>query len=292
VQIKRIQQNLVGKILTPLSETTEKSPDDYLAFYTEFGPVLKEGLHFDFANKEKLQELVLFESSVTEAGKYVSLREYVERMPEGQKDIYYITGISRAAVEHSPHLEIFRKKGYEVLFLIDPVDEWVAQTLTEYDGRKLKAVDRGDLELDSEEEKKETEAKKEEAARQYGDLLGFIKEKLDDRVKEVRLSSRLTDSACCLVADEYGMNANMERILKAMNQDVPESKRILELNPDHPVMRVLSGMFGANSADPRLADYCELLYDQALMTEGSPVRDPLRFTRLVSELMVAASDKQ
>ncbi len=291
VQIKRIEKNLVVKILSSLTEMKEKAAEDYLTFYTEFGPVLKEGLHFDFANKEKLQELVLFESSATETGKFVSLREYVDRMPEEQKEIYFITGISRTAVENSPHLEISRKKGYEVLFLIDPVDEWVVQSLTEYDGRKLKAVDRGDLELDSEGEKKEKEAKKEEATRQYGDLLGFIKEKLDDRVKEVRLSGRLTDSACCLVADEYGMNANMERILKAMNQDVPESKRILELNPDHPLMRVLSGMFGKDGSDPRLADYCELLYDQALMTEGSPVRDPLRFTRLVSELMVAASEK-
>ncbi len=291
VQIKRIEKNLVVKILSSLTEMKEKAAEDYLTFYTEFGPVLKEGLHFDFANKDKLQELVLFESSATETGKFVSLREYVDRMPEEQKEIYFITGISRTAVENSPHLEIFRKKGYEVLFLIDPVDEWVVQSLTEYDGRKLKAVDRGDLELDSEGEKKEKEAKKEEATRQYGDLLGFIKEKLDDRVKEVRLSGRLTDSACCLVADEYGMNANMERILKAMNQDVPESKRILELNPDHPLMRVLSGMFGKDGSDPRLADYCELLYDQALMTEGSPVRDPLRFTRLVSELMVAASEK-
>jgi molecular chaperone HtpG len=291
IQIKRIQKNLVGKILSTLTEMKEKTPEEYLKFYTEFGPVLKEGLHFDFANKEKLQDLVLFESSKTEAGKYVSLKEYVERMPTAQKEIYFITGTGRSAVEMSPHLEIFRKKDYEVLFLTDPVDEWVSQALTEYDGRKLKAVDRGDLEIDSEEEKKENEAKKEEAVHQYKDLLDFIGGKLKDRVKEVRLSSRLTDSACCLVADEHGLNANMERILKAMNQEVPETKRILELNPEHPIMGALAGMYAENKENGKLADYCELLYDQGLLTEGSPVKDPLRFARLVSELMVDAAKK-
>jgi len=289
VQIKRIQKNLVSKVLSTLAEMKEKSAEDYLKFYREFGPVLKEGIHFDHASKEKLQELVLFESSKTEPGAYVSLKEYTERMPEGQKEIYFITGTSRKALEGSPHLEIFRSKGYEVLFMLDPVDEWVAQSLTEYDGKKLKAVDRGDLDLGTEEEKKEQEAKKEEQVKQYKDLLEFIKETLKDRVKEVRLSNRLTDSACCLVADEYGMNANMERIMKAMNQEVPESKRVLELNPGHPIMQVLSKQFEQDKGDKKLLDYCELLFDQALLTEGSPISDPLRFTRLVSELMVKAA---
>ena len=164
--------------------------------------------------------------------------------------------------------------------------------MMEYEGKKLKAVDRGDLEIDTEEEKKEKEARKEEAVQQYKELLDFIGEKLKDRVKEVRLSSRLTDSACCLVADEYGMNANMERILKAMNQEVPETKRILELNPEHPVMPVLAEMYAADQNDGKLNDYCELLYDQGLLTEGSTIADPLRFARLISELMVAAAKKQ
>jgi molecular chaperone HtpG len=291
VQIKRIEKNLVSKVLSTLAEMKEKTPEDYLKFYKEFGPVLKEGIHFDYANKEKLQDLLLFESSKSEPGAPVSLKEYVERMPEAQKEIYFITGSSRNAVEMSPHLEIFRKKDFEVLFLIDPVDEWVTQGLTEYDGKKLKAVDRGDLEIDTEEEKKEKEAKKEAASEQYKGLLDFIGEQLKEKVKEVRLSSRLTDSACCLVADEYGMNANMERIMKAMNQDVPESKRILELNPDHPLMASLAGMYAADKSNGKLGDYCELLYDQGLLTEGSPIADPLRFSRLVSELMVAAVGK-
>jgi molecular chaperone HtpG len=288
VQIKRIQKSLVSKILSTLAEIKEKESDDYLKFYTEFGPVLKEGLHFDYANKEKLQELVLFESTATEAGKPVSLKEYVGRMPEGQKEIYFITGTSREMVAHSPHLEAFRSRGYEVLFLTDPVDEWVVQSLTEYDGKKLKAVDRGDIELESEEEKKAVEEKKKEQQEQYKGLLEFITGKLGESVKEVRFSSRLTESACCLVADEYGLNANMERIMKAMNQEVPKSKRILELNPNHPILQVLETMYAADKEDPKLGDYCELLLDQALLTEGSAIKDPLRFTRLVSELMVKA----
>jgi len=289
-QIRRIQKNLVAKILSTLAETKEKSLEDYLKFYKEFGPVLKEGIHFDHANKEKLQELILFESTKTESGDFVSLKEYVERMPEGQKEIYYITGNSRAVVENSPHLEICRKKEYEVLFLVDPIDEWLVQSLTEYNGKKLKSVLQGELEVETEEEKKQLEDKRKEAEKEYGDLLGFIKEKLADRVKEVRLSSRLTDSACCLVADEYGMNANMERILKAMNQDVPESKRVLELNADHPITAIMRKLFDKDKGNRKLDDYCELLYDQALLTEGTPVRDPLRFTRLISELMVAEGE--
>jgi molecular chaperone HtpG len=233
----------------------------------------------------------MFESTKTEPGAYVSLKEYTERMPEAQKDIYYITGMTRQAVESSPHLEIFRSKGYEVLFMLDPVDEWVVQSLTEFGSKKLRAVDRGDVEIGSEEEKKEHEAKKEELSKQFKDLLGFIQEMLKDRVKEVRLSNRLTDSACCLVADEYGLNANMERILKSMNQEIPESKRVLELNPEHPIMQVLAEQFEKDRGNGRLSDYCELLFDQALLTEGSPIRDPLRFTKLVSELMVEAAKK-
>ncbi|NMC73651.1 MAG: molecular chaperone HtpG [Geobacteraceae bacterium] len=290
VQIRKIQKNLVAKILSTLSEIREKSPEDYLKFYKAFGPVLKEGIHFDHANRDKLQELILFESTKTESGSFVSLKEYVERMPEGQKEIYYITGNSRAVVENSPHLEMCRKKGYEVLFLVDPIDEWLVQSLPEYNGKKLKSVLQGELEVETEEEKKQLEDKRKEAEKQYGDLLGFIKEKLADRVKEVRLSSRLTDSACCLVADQYGMNANMERILKAMNQDVPESKRVLELNADHPITAIMRKLYDKDKGNKKLDDYCELLYDQALLTEGTPVRDPLRFTRLISELMVAEGE--
>jgi molecular chaperone HtpG len=291
VQIKRIQKGLVSKVLSTLAEVKEKSFDEYAGFWKEFGQVIKEGIHFDFANKEKLQDLVLFESTATEAGAFVSLKDYVARMPEGQKEIYFITGMSRDALEQSPHLEAFRAKGYEVLFMTDPVDEWVVQALTEYDEKPLKAVDRGDISLDSEEEKQVKEKKREEAQKEFSDLISLIADRLKDKVKEVRFSNRLTDSACCLVAEEYGMNANMERIMKAMNQAVPESKRVLELNPDHPILKAMAGIHGQDKSAAALADYADLLYDQALLTEGSPIKDPLRFTRLVSDLMVKAAGR-
>lgn len=288
VQIKRIQKSLVGKILSTLAEVKDKAIDEYVTFWKEFGQVVKEGMHFDYANKEKLQELLLFESTSTDAGSFASLKNYVERMPESQKEIYYITGSSRETLEQSPHLEMFRAKGYEVLFLTDPVDEWVVQSLTEYNEKPLKAVDRGDISLDSEEEKKEKEKKREEAQKEFSDLISMISDRLKDKVKEVRFSNRLTDSACCLVADEYGMNANMERIMKAMNQTVPDSKRILELNPDHAILKAMASIHQKDASAPALADYADLLYDQALLTEGSTIKDPLRFTRLVSDLMVKA----
>lgn len=289
VQIKRIQKSLVNKILSTLADLKEKEYDQYLTFWKEFGPVLKEGLHFDYANKEKLQELMLFQSTRTAEGEYVSLKEYVERMPEAQKEIYYITGEDKSSLEQSPLLEAFNAKGFEVLFLTDPVDEWVVQSLHEYQEKKLKAVDRGDVDLDSEDEKKEKEKKQEEAKKEFGSLLELIKGRLESKIKEVRFSNRLTDSACCLVADDFGMNANMERIMKAMNQAVPESKRVLELNPDHPIVKVMGDMYKQNPENSRLLDYSDLLYDQALLTEGTPIKDPLKFTKLVSELMVKAA---
>lgn len=290
-QIKRIQKGLVNKILSTLAEVKEKESEQYVSFWKEFGQVIKEGIHFDYANKEKLQELALFESTTTENGSFVSLKEYVARMPESQKEIYYITGTSRETLEQSPHLEAFRAKGFEVLFMTDPVDEWVVQALTEYDEKHLKAVDRGDISLDSEEEKKEKDKKREDAQKEFSDLISAISDRLKDKVKEVRFSNRLTDSACCLVAEEYGMNANMERIMKAMNQSVPESKRVLELNPDHAILKAMAGIYQEDKNADLLGDYSDLLYDQALLTEGTPIKDPLRFTRLISNLMVKAAGK-
>jgi molecular chaperone HtpG len=278
-------------VLSTLAEVKDKSLDEYVTFWKEFGQVIKEGIHFDFANKEKLQDLVMFESTATEAGAFVSLKDYVARMPEAQKEIYYITGTSRETLEQSPHLEAFRAKGFEVLYMTDAVDEWVVQALTEYDEKHLKAVDRGDISLDSDDEKKEKEKKREEAQKEFSDLISFITDRLKDKVKEVRFSNRLTDSACCLVAEEYGMNANMERIMKALNQSVPESKRVLELNPNHAILKAMDGIYKQDKAAPALGDYADLLFDQALLTEGTPIKDPLRFTRLVSELMVRAAGK-
>ncbi len=282
--IRLISKSLISKLLSTLTEMKEKNPDDYREFWTEFGKVLKEGMHTDFSNREKLQELIIFESSKTEPGQYVSLKEYVDRAPSEQEGIYYITGENRRVVENSPHLEVFKSKGYEVLFMTDPIDEFVAQGLTEYDGKALKPVDRGEIDIDSEDEKQEKEDAKKESEEKYKDLLEHVQGKYGEQLNTVRLSSRLTDSPACLVADENAMNAHMERMYRAMNQEVPVQKRTLELNPDHPVIDIMLSL--KDQGDERLDDFCCLLYDQALLTEGSQIEDPLRFAELVTDLMV------
>jgi molecular chaperone HtpG len=287
--IQRIQKGLVSKILSALKDLREKKPEVYATFWKDLGKVFKEGMHFDFANKEKLAELLLFESSKTVAGAYTSLKEYVGRMPAAQKEIYFLTGDKRATLEDSPYLEAFRARDYEVLFMTDPIDEWVTQSLAEYDGKTLTAVNRGDLELDSEEEKKAKAAQREQQQGELKDLLSHVQERLAEFVKEARLSNRLTDSACCLVADENGMSSHMERMFKAMNHEFQPTKRILELNAAHPLVARMKALYEADKANAKLSDYIDLLYDQALLNEGNPVRNPLKFTKLVSELMVEAA---
>lgn len=286
--IRKIRKSVVGRILGAMTELKDKERDDYLGFYQEFGNVLKEGLHGDFENADKLKNLLLFLSTNSEEGKPVSLKEYVDRMPEDQKEIYYLSGDNMDTLLNSPHLEAFKSKGYEVLFMVDRIDEWVIPQLTEYDGKKLKAVDRGDIDLDDETEKDAKEEERKKATEDFKDLTEFIAEKLKDDIKEVRLSSRLTESPCCLVSDENAMNANMERIMRAMNQDVPPVQRILELNPSHPLLPTMQSLMQEDKESTKLADYVELLHDQALLTEGSPIKNPMRFSQLVSDLMVAA----
>jgi len=285
VVIRRIRKSLVTRVLKELADLKERTPEQFQTFYEQFGVVLKEGVHQDFENYDKLKELLLFASSKSEEGKPVSLKDYADRMPEGQKEIYYLSAGSLAQAASSPHMEALKDKDYEVLFFVDAIDEWVAQRLTEYDGKKLKAIDRGDIDIHSEEEKAEKEEALKSDAETYKPVIESIQKHLDEEIKEVRLSSRLTDSACCLVADEMGMNANMERIMKAMNQDVPPVKRILELNPKHPLMSRLHEMIQQDPESETLAEYTDLLYNQALLTEGSPIKDPARFAQLVSKLM-------
>ena len=288
VIIKKIEKSVTTKILSELKSMMKKSEEDYLGFYREFGKVLKEGIEVDPTNKDKIKDLLLFESSRTEPGKYVSLKEYTERIVLDQKEIYYITGTSRSAVENSPHLEVFKKKEIEVLFMIEPVDEFILSGFGEYDKKKLKSIAQGDIDLGTEEEKKIADEQKKEASGKYKKLIKKVQDSLKDYVKEVRLSDRLTDSASCLVTDDGDMNPQMERIFAAMNQPVPETKRILELNPDHPVIETMNDLFAADKKNPKLADYSELLYDQALLTEGIAIKDPARFARLVTDLMVQA----
>lgn len=285
--ILKINKNLVRKVISELSKMMENDMEKYLKFYKEFGRTLKEGVHTDFQNKEKLQDLLLFETMNGEAGKMISLKEYVSAMPEKQKDILFLTGEDRKALEVSPLLESVRKNGWDVIFMIDPIDEWVVQSLTEYDGKKLKSLAKGDVELD-EDAAKETEKKLKKAGKEHKKLIEFLKKTLEDKVKDVRFSKRLTDSACCLVGDEHDPTANMERIFKAMNQDMPATKRILELNSDHPLVAGMQKLFDASKDDPKLADFAGILYDQALLVEGNPIPDPLSFSKKISELMVEA----
>ena len=284
--IKKIEKNVTSKILAILKDMMKKSKEDYIGFYKEFGKVIKEGVEVDPSNKDKIKDLLLFESSKTKPGEYISLKEYTDRMLPEQKNIYFLTGDSRSTIENSPHLEVFKKKDVEVLFMTEPVDEFILPGFGEYSDKSLKSIAQGDIDLGTEEEKKIAEEQKKEVTGKYKNLIKKIEESLKDDVKEVRLSDRLTDSPSCLVTDEGDINPQMERIFAAMNQPVPEVKRILEINPDHPVIEKMNQIFETDKKDSRVTDFSELLHNQALLTEGVAVKDPVRFSKLISDLMI------
>jgi molecular chaperone HtpG len=273
--VMNIRKNLVKKLLDLLAKMDDEK---YVKFYEEFGAVIKEGVYTDHARKEKLAALARYKTTKSE-DKWVSLDEYIKNMPEGQEEIYYITGDNLAALVNSPHLERLKAKDYEVLLMTDPVDEWVVQGLTEYEGKKLKSAEKGDLKLD-EEEKKDSES--------YNALFGFIKGKLEEKVKEVKPSARLKDSVACLSGEDYDMSAYMEKILKSSGQEVPKTKRILELNTDHPLMGKINTLFESDRDNPALNEYSQLLYDLAVVGEGGKVDNPGEFSRMVGELMSKA----
>jgi len=280
-QIDKIKAASVKKILAEFQRLAEKESDAYLKFWQQFGQVLKEGIIEDPDNRDVVAGLLRFNSTRT-AGpdEFVSLDAYIERMPEHQKDIYYLTGESYAAVKDSPHLEIFRKHGIEVLLLSDPIDEWLVAHLTEYKGKALQSIAKGALDLD-EIAKEDRGADKEKSAQEkrYGDLLARLKELLGSRVKDVRLSDRLTDSPACLVADEHDIGANMERIMKAIGQKVPQYMPILEINPNHPVISALK----PDTVD--LEDWALVLFDQAALSEGAHLREPAAYVRRINKLL-------
>ena len=284
--IKKIEKNVTSKILATLKDMMKKSIEDYIGFYKEFGKVIKEGVEVDPSNKDKIKDLLLFESSKSKPGEYISLKEYTDRMLPEQKNIYFLTGDSRSTIENSPHLEVFKKKDVEVLFMTEPVDEFILPGFGEYSDKSLKSIAQGDIDLGTEEEKKIAEEQKKEVTGKYKNLIKKIEESLKDDVKEVRLSDRLTDSPSCLVTDEGDINPQMERIFAAMNQPVPEVKRILEINPDHPVIEKMNQIFETDKKDSRVTDFSELLHNQALLTEGVAVKDPVRFSKLISDLMI------
>jgi molecular chaperone HtpG len=274
-QLDKIRKNLVGRILKTLGDMKLQSYEKYLTFYKEFGPMLKEGLQNDYENREKIADLLLFESTATEAGKVRSLADYIESMKEGQDAIIYLAAEHRGIAENSPFLEGFKADGKEVLFMLDPIDEFVMPQLGEYKGKKFKAANKGDLgdsELLKDEKKK------------FEGFLGFVKEKLKG-VSEVRLSTRLKESPACLVGDEYSMSPHIEAMMRRMGQPVPETERVLELNPSHPVVEAVQAMYEADKENPKLGESVELLRDLAHVAEGSKVENPAAFASRIAALM-------
>ena len=278
-------------LLESLADSEEaEEKEKYAKFWQEFGRVLKEGVGEDLANKERIAKLLRFASTHADTPEEnVSLADYVARMKEGQEKIYYVTAETFTAARNSPHLEIFRKKGIEVLLLSDRVDEWVVGYLTEFDGKPLQSVAKGGLDLgklEDEAEKKDAE----QAADEYKALIERIKAALGDKVKDVRVTHRLTDSPSCIVADDYDMGGNLARILKAAGQKAPEMKPILEINPRHPaVLRLKYEGEGSASADSRFGDWANLLLEQATLAEGGTLEDPAGFVKRINELMLALS---
>ena len=281
--IDAIKAASVKKVLGLLEDFAENKSEQYQAFWGEFGRVLKEGPGEDFANKEKIAGLLRFASTHldTEA-QVVGFKDYIARMKDGQEAIYYITADSFAGAQHSPHLEIFRKKGIEVLLLSDRVDEWMLGGLTEFDGKKLQSIAKGDLDLGKLEDETEKEAKKqvEDAAK---DLIEKVKATLGEQVKEVRVTHRLTDSPACLVAGQNDLSGNLERMLKAAGQKTPESKPTLEINPTHGLVERLK----AEKDDAKFNDLTHILFDQALLAEGGQLNDPASFVKRMNSLLIS-----
>ena len=281
--VESIKAGSVKKVLGLLEDLAENDKDKYAKVWKEFGRALKEGPGEDFANRERIAKLLRFSSTHTDSDEQtVSLADYVSRMKEGQEKVYYITADSFAAAKNSPHLEIFRKKGIEVLLLAERVDEWLMSNLTEFDGKQLQSVAKGDLDLGKladEQEKKEQE----QQASEYKELTDKIAKALGDKVKEVRVTHRLTGSPACLVSDQYGMSMNLERLLKQAGQKVPTAKPILEINPTHPIVQGLK----YEAQEQRFSDWSHILFDQSLLAEGGQLGDPASFVKRLNELMLA-----
>lgn len=285
-QITAIRRRLTKKVLSAIKDMQSERPEDYRTFWTQFGRVLKEGLMSDFDNQDTLLRICSFASTHSEQ-ESTTLPEYVERMKEGQEQIFYATGESREQLLKSPHLEAFRAKGYEVLLLTDPVDEIWVGSVPEFDSKRLQSVAKGEVDLDSEDEK--SQAEREEQQKEFADLLAWLKETLSDHVSEVRLSKRLTDSPACLITPTFGMTPALARMYRASGQAVPMGKRILELNPTHPLVIGLQHAHQAGGDDTqmrRLAETAELLYGTALLAEGDVPDDPAKFAELLTDRLV------
>ncbi len=284
-QIKTIRKHLVKKVVDSLKALSKEDPEQYRKFWAEFGPVVKEGL-LDYEEKrDRIFDLMLAPSSASET-ELVSISEYVERMPESQQAIYYIAGPKLDVLRRSPHLEAFKEKGIEVLFLTDPVDEvWVGQGPVTYQDKPWKSIGHGEVELGSEEDKEKAKEDLEKQEASYGDLLQALQAALEDQVKEVRLSSRLKTSASCLVLEEGDLSPQLEAMLRQAGQEIPERKPILELNPNHAVVERLAKRFEQNPVDAKIGESARLLLGQAVLAEGGQLEDPAAFAELVNKLM-------
>lgn len=292
--LRKIRSLLTKKVLDRLYEISKESREEYLAFYRQFGSILKEGISTDFENRERIARLLRFTSSASDAaGVVTSLDEYIERSPENQKQIYYIGGPDLAALRKSPNLEIFRKRGLEVLFLTDPIDEFVMANLREYEKRPLTSIDAADLDLPElpDEKAKEEEKKEEAPASGFGKVLTLFRTALEGKVEDVRESKRLTDSPCCLVSSDGGMSTQMQKLLKLANKDFEMSKKILEINPSSPLIRRLASLASNSDHDAFIADCGRQLFSNAMLLEGF-LPDPQDTVARVQEFMEQAAEKR
>ncbi|MFD5541815.1 molecular chaperone HtpG [Streptomyces sp. NPDC127079] len=282
-QIQGVRRHLVKKVLRAVKDMQTNNSEGYEAFWGQFGRVLKEGLVEDRDNTDALLELVSA-ASTHDPEKTTTLREYVARMKDGQEAIYYLTGENRAVVENSPHMEAFTAKGYEVLILTDPVDEiWAAQ-VPAFDGHRFQSIAKGQVDLDpTDDGDAQAQADKAQREKDFADLLPWLETTLSEHVKQVRLSTRLTTSAACIVGDTHDITPTLEKMYRAMGQELPPFKRILELNPTHPLITSLRQAHAANADEPALVQTAELIYGSALLAEGGDLPDPARFTRLLTE---------
>lgn len=279
-KVEIIKKNITKKVLETLKKLKNDNSEKYDKFFTEFGKILKEGIHYDFSRKEEIAGLVTFRTTKTAANEKIDFDKYIENMKENQEEIYYICGDSVDAIKNSPYLERFKDKDVEVIFFTDEIDDMIMSTLGEYKGKKLKSVLKGDISLD-EEEKKETENREKE-------LKGFldaIKEQLTGKVKDVKISNRLKDSPACLVVDENAMDPAMRKLLEQMGQEVPSQEKTLEINAEHPVVKQLKEIYETDPKSTTVSDYTDLLYNLSLVVEGEKPENPSAFAKKLSEMM-------
>ncbi|MEV4215224.1 molecular chaperone HtpG [Micromonospora sp. NPDC049662] len=281
-QIQIVRRRLVKKVLATVKDLKANHAERYRTFWTEFGAVVKEGLIDDADNRDTLLE-ILSVASTHDAAEPTDLAGYVSRMKDGQSDIWYATGDSRTTIENSPHLEAFRAKGHEVLLLTDPVDEVWVERVGEYDGRPLRSIAKGQVDLDTDEEKQQAEAEREQQRQEFAALVDWLGTTLADSVREVRLSSRLTTSPACVVGDAHDLTPTLEKMYRAMGHEVPSTKRILEINPGHPLVAGLRKAHEQGDSGPALTETAELLYGLAVLAEGGELADPARFTRTLAD---------